>query len=88
MLTRSAALVNQLQLAVNIFLGSVLCGIGLTVPVMLAISQFTGHTIYSGSSANDVILLLTLIVSVVTFPVDAPTPSRAPCMWCCSACFC
>ena len=63
-----AALANQLQLAVNIFLGSVLCTIGLTVPVMLAISQFTGHTIYVGlSGANDVLLLLTLIVSVVTF---------------------
>jgi len=63
-----AALANQLQQAVNIFLGSVLCTIGLTVPVMLAISQFTGHTIYVGlSGANDVLLLLTLIVSVVTF---------------------
>ena len=36
-----AALANQLQLAVNIFLGSVLSTIGLTVPVMLVISQFT-----------------------------------------------
>jgi Ca2+:H+ antiporter len=63
-----AALANKLQLAVNIFLGSVLCTIGLTVPVMLAISQFTGNTIYVGlSGANDVLLLLTLIVSVVTF---------------------
>jgi Ca2+:H+ antiporter len=35
---------------------------------MLAISQFTGNTIYVGlSGANDVLLLLTLIVSVVTF---------------------
>jgi Ca2+:H+ antiporter len=53
---------------VNIFLGSVLSTIGLTVPVMLAISRLTGHAVYLGlSGANDVLLLLTLAVSVVTF---------------------
>jgi Ca2+:H+ antiporter len=63
-----AALTNQLQSAVNIFLGSVLSTIGLTVPVMLAISRLTGHAVYLGlSGANDVLLLLTLAVSVVTF---------------------
>jgi Ca2+:H+ antiporter len=63
-----AALANRLQLAVNIFLGSVLSTIGLTVPVMLVISHLTGHEVYLGlSGANDVLLLLTLAVSVVTF---------------------
>ena len=63
-----AALANALQHAVNIFLGSVLSTIGLTVPVMLAISHLTGHVVYLGlSGANDVLLLLTLTVSVVTF---------------------
>lgn len=63
-----AALANQLQLAVNIFLGSVLCTIGLTVPVMLVISRFTGHAVILGLSyANNVLLLVTLLVSVVTF---------------------
>ena len=38
-----AAIANQLQRSVNIFLGSVLSTIGLTVPVMLVISHFTGH---------------------------------------------
>jgi Ca2+:H+ antiporter len=63
-----AALANRLQLAVNIFLGSVLSTIGLTVPVMLVISRLTGHDVFLGlAGANDVLLLLTLAVSVVTF---------------------
>jgi Ca2+:H+ antiporter len=63
-----AALANRLQLSVNIFLGSVLCTIGLTVPVMLLISRLVGREIHLGlAGANDVLLLLTLAVSVVTF---------------------
>ena len=63
-----AAMANQLQMAVNIFLGSVLSTIGLTVPVMLVISHLTGHAVFLGlSGANEVLLLLTLAVSVVTF---------------------
>jgi Ca2+:H+ antiporter len=63
-----AAMANQLQLAVNIFLGSVLSTIGLTVPVMLVISHLTGHPVFLGLPGTDqVLLLLTLAVSVVTF---------------------
>ncbi len=63
-----AVLANRLQQAVNIFLGSVLSTIGLTVPIMLVISHFTGRVVFLGlSGANDVLLLLTLAVSVVTF---------------------
>jgi Ca2+:H+ antiporter len=63
-----AALANKLQRSINIFLGSVLSTIGLTVPFMLAISHYTGHTVYLGlDPANDLLLLLTLVVSVVTF---------------------
>jgi len=63
-----AALANELQHAVNVFLGSVLSTIGLTVPVMLLISQLTGHVVFLAlTGANDVLLLLTLAVSVVTF---------------------
>ena len=63
-----AALANHLQRSVNIFLGSVLSTIGLTVPVMLAISYLTAHEVYLGlDAANDLLLLLTLGVSVVTF---------------------
>jgi Ca2+:H+ antiporter len=63
-----SAMSNHLQQAVNIFLGSVLSTIGLTVPVMLAVSYFTGHVVTLGlMGANSVLLLLTLAVSVVTF---------------------
>ena len=63
-----AAMANDLQQSVNIFLGSVLSTIGLTIPVMLIISRVTGRTVELGlSGANDVLLLLTLTVSVITF---------------------
>jgi len=63
-----AALVNDVQRAVNIFLGSVLCTIGLTVPAMLIVSLVTGRGLVLGLEHTDfVMLLLTLAVSVVTF---------------------
>src|SRR5262249_34143739 len=43
-----AARANRLQRSVNIFLGSVLATIGLTVPSMLVISHLTGRTIVLG----------------------------------------
>ncbi len=52
----------------NIFLGSVLSTIGLTIPAMLAISHLTGRQIELGVQHTDVVmLLLTLTVSIVTF---------------------
>jgi Ca2+:H+ antiporter len=63
-----AALANDVQRAVNIFLGSVLCTIGLTVPAMLIISHITGRGLTLGLEHTDfIMLLLTLAVSVVTF---------------------
>ena len=63
-----AALANNLQRSINVSLGSVLSTIGLTVPAMLAVSYLTRHEVYLGlTGANDVLLLLTLAVSVVTF---------------------
>jgi Ca2+:H+ antiporter len=63
-----AALDNHLQRAVNIFLGSVLATIGLTVPAMLVISHMHGLDMILGVQGTDmVMLLLTLAVSVVTF---------------------
>ena len=63
-----AAIADRLQLSVNIFLGSVLSTIGLTVPVMLMIGDVTGRVVYLGlSGTSEVLLLLTLAVSVVTF---------------------
>ena len=59
---------NHLQRAVNIFLGSVLATIGLTVPAMLVISRLVGRNMILGVEGPDrVMLLLTLAVSMVTF---------------------
>jgi Ca2+:H+ antiporter len=63
-----AALANHLQRAVNIFLGSVLATIGLTVPAVLGISLVTGRTVELGLQGADPILLVTtLLTTVVTF---------------------
>jgi Ca2+:H+ antiporter len=63
-----AALDNRLQRSVNIFLGSVLATIGLTVPAMLAVGWLAGREIILGLEHTDLILLnLTLAVSVITF---------------------
>ena len=49
-------------------MGSVLSTIGLTIPVMLVVSQVSGRRIVLGvEHANFVMLLLTLFLSVVTF---------------------
>jgi hypothetical protein len=63
-----AATQNDLQRAVNIFLGSVLATISLTVPAMILVSHLIGRDIVLGLEHTDtVMLLLTLTVSVVTF---------------------
>lgn len=63
-----AARANHLQRSVNILLGSVLSTIGLTVPTMLLVSHFTDHQLVLGvEHADFVLLLLTLLLSVVTF---------------------
>ena len=63
-----AALANQMQRSVNIFLGSVLATIALTIPAMLAVSSWTGRPIVLGAEhANLLLLLLTLGVSILTF---------------------
>jgi Ca2+:H+ antiporter len=63
-----AALANHMQRSVNIFLGSVLSTIGLTVPAMVLIGHAIGRDVVLGVEHTDlVMLLLTLAVSVVTF---------------------
>jgi len=63
-----AAAANRLQRSMNILLGSVLSTIGLTIPVMICISQFHGVKLVLGLQAgNAVLLVLTLAVSLVTF---------------------
>ncbi|MET0541157.1 MAG: hypothetical protein ABWZ88_05325 [Variovorax sp.] len=63
-----AAMANQLQRSVNIFLGSILSTIGLTIPAMVLISELIGQQLVLGVQHTDlVLLLLTLAVSIVTF---------------------
>jgi Ca2+:H+ antiporter len=63
-----AAAANRLQRSMNILLGSVLSTIGLTIPVMICISQSQGSKIVLGlQSGTAVMLVLTLAVSLVTF---------------------
>jgi len=66
-----AALRNQLQRSVNILLGSVLATIGLTVPAVLTVSLITNRSVILGVQGGNLpLLLLTLVVSVVTFTSD------------------
>jgi Ca2+:H+ antiporter len=59
---------NQIQRSINVFLGSVLSTIGLTVPVMILVSHIIGHKLILGIEHTDmVMLLLTLVVCVITF---------------------
>ncbi|TNB48506.1 calcium:proton antiporter [Martelella lutilitoris] len=63
-----AAMNRRLQSSVNIFLGSVLATIGLTVPIMLAISSLLGLDLELGlEPANMLLLIVILAVSIVTF---------------------
>lgn len=63
-----AALRNELQISVNVFLGSVLATIGLTVPIMLTVSSLLGIDLVLGLEPTDlVLLLLMLAVSMITF---------------------
>ena len=63
-----AALANRLQRSVNILLGSVLASIGLTIPLVIALSLGTGRMLVLGLDAADAVLLvLTLVTSMLTF---------------------
>jgi Ca2+:H+ antiporter len=63
-----AASANQLQRSINIFLGSVLSTIGLTIPAILVISEMTHHPVMLGLQHSDLLMfVLTLTLCVVTF---------------------
>jgi Ca2+:H+ antiporter len=63
-----AALVNRLQRSVNILLGSVLASIGLTIPLVIAVSLASGRMLVLGlDPAGTVMLVLTLMTSMLTF---------------------
>jgi len=63
-----AAMANRLQRAMNIFLGSVLATIGLTIPAMLVVAHFSGRHFVLGLEHTDIVmLLLTLFSCGITF---------------------
>jgi Ca2+:H+ antiporter len=63
-----AAATNQAQRAINLSLGAALSTIGLTVPVVLAISLYTGTPLTLGLGPAEIVLLaLTLLVAHMTF---------------------
>ena len=63
-----AALRNQLQRSINIFLGSVLATISLTIPAVLVIGMITGkHVVLGLTGEETVMLVVTLLVSILTF---------------------
>jgi Ca2+:H+ antiporter len=63
-----AARANQLQRTVNIALGSTTSTIGMTLPVVLAISFLTGRHLELGLEPLEIVLLsLTLLTCVISF---------------------
>jgi Ca2+:H+ antiporter len=63
-----ASLANRLQRSVNILLGSVLASIGLTIPLVIAVSLVTGRALVLGVDAEGMVMLvLTLLTSILTF---------------------
>ncbi|HEU4458850.1 MAG TPA: ionic transporter y4hA [Methylibium sp.] len=62
-----AAMANRLQTSLNLALGSGLASIGLTIPVVAAVSMFFPHPLVLGLPAKELVLLtLTLVVGVLT----------------------
>ncbi|WP_029058743.1 calcium:proton antiporter [Stappia stellulata] len=69
-----AALHNQLQNSVNLVLGSALASIGLTIPVVAAVSVVMGKPLVLGLMPEDLVLLvLTLFVSTLTLGTGRTT---------------
>lgn len=59
---------NQLTRAINLCLGAAASTVGLTVPAVLTIGLVTGQTVVLGlSSANMVLLCMTLLLNTLTF---------------------
>jgi len=66
-----AARANRLQRSINLALGTALTSISLTVPAVLIIGFVTERTIVLGlDPANIILLLLTLVVSMLTFALE------------------
>ncbi|WP_333918338.1 calcium:proton antiporter [Vibrio crassostreae] len=70
-----AALTNQLQRAMNLFFGSVLATIALTVPAVLMISSVMNEPIHLGLAPAEMVLLITtLLMASVSFSSGRTNP--------------
>jgi Ca2+:H+ antiporter len=69
-----AARANRLQTSLNLALGSALASIGLTIPVVAAVSIFNGQRLVLGLQPSEmVLLLLTLFISTLTLATGRTT---------------
>ncbi|MGI2855561.1 hypothetical protein ACRTDR_15370 [Shewanella algae] len=79
-----AALNNQLQRAMNLYFGSVLATIALTVPAVLLVDSIAGEEVRQGLSPADMVLLVTtLMVCKVSFSSGRPMHCTGRLTWCC-----
>jgi Ca2+:H+ antiporter len=70
----TAAIRNRVQSSLNVTLGSALASIGLTIPVVAAVSLLLDLPLVLGlSSENTVLLLLTLFVGTLTLGTGRTT---------------
>ncbi|QMW22692.1 calcium:proton antiporter [Sandaracinobacteroides saxicola] len=70
----SAARANRLQTSLNLALGSALATIGLTIPVIAALSLWFGWTLTLGLDPKEMVLLaLTLLVSAISLATGRTT---------------
>jgi len=69
-----AAHANRLQVSLNLALGSALASIGLTIPVVAAVSIGLGQPLELGLNEKDLVLLaLTLLVGILTLGTGRTT---------------
>lgn len=69
-----AALHNKLQTSLNLAFGSVIASIGLTIPVVAAVSVWLGQPLTLGLDPKEIVLLaLTLLLSMMTVQTGRTT---------------
>ena len=69
-----AAARNDLQLSLNIALGSALATIGLTIPAVVIISMMTGRSLTFGLDPRDAVLVvLAIVLSIISFGTGRTT---------------
>ncbi len=79
-----AVLSNQVQRAMNLFFGSVLATISLTVPVVTLIAWATGNDLMFALGAPEMIVMVSsLVLCQISSPPDAPMCLTVQRIWHC-----